>query len=69
MIISRPSSKISELSLPDISENDIRSNTKDILDLLLVDRVVSSLKKRIILYGRMTSFNNTRLLPMQRQHK
>ncbi len=45
MIINERASETSELSLPDINENDIRLHMPNILDILLIDRTVSSSKK------------------------
>lgn len=45
MIKSNRASETSDLSLPDINENDIRLHMPNILDILLIDRTVSSPKK------------------------
>lgn len=45
MIKSNRASETSDLSLPDINENDIRLHMPNILDILLIDRTASSSKK------------------------
>lgn len=45
MIKSNRASETSDLSLPDINENDIRLHMPNILDILLIDRTTSSSKK------------------------
>jgi hypothetical protein len=45
MIKSNRTSETNDLSLPDINENDIRLHMPNILDILLIDRTVSSPKK------------------------
>ena len=44
MIINEHASETSELSLPDINENDIRLHMPNILEILLTDRIVSTSK-------------------------